>query len=98
MPRPRNSTEMRPSIPAPEALPLFEGGAFFVSVTMGSFLTPALWDGDDLDPDSPAGHEIGLTVETPIGAIPVGSQAEGFAVLPEGRLERCSSLGFPSNT
>jgi hypothetical protein len=80
MPRPRNSTEMVPSMPGSKALSFFEIGTLLVGFALVRFLSATLRDTNHLHTLSLAQLHILLTEETPIRTIQLWDVAEHFLV------------------
>ena len=80
MPRPRNSTEMRPSMPALKRCPCLKAGALLIGVAMGNSLAAGLRDAHDLDAAALAQRQVTLAVEATIRTVEVGGTAKGLLV------------------
>ena len=84
MPRPRNSTEMRPSMPARKRWPCLNSALFSHASRSGVFLPPRCGMHTTLTPSSRARGHVLLTEEAAIRAIQFRSPAKGLLVALEG--------------
>src|SRR5207253_7169274 len=80
IPRPRNSTEMRPSMPAAKSLAFLERRAALESVLLSRLVSSALRDGDLSDSVFFAGLHIVRAEEAPIGGVEFGRAVKGLLV------------------
>ena len=80
IPRPRNSTEMRPSMPARKRWPLLNSRLFSSGFALGRFGAAPLWDAHHLDASLLARRYIAFAEEAAIRTIQFGHVAEGLLV------------------
>src|SRR5215471_2502738 len=83
IPRPRNSTEMRPLNASTEFLALLEGRGFLQSLAFRRPATAALRKADHLYGSFLTRRHVALAVEAAISGIQFRSMVEGLTVTPE---------------
>ncbi len=85
MPRPRISTEMRPSMPARKRWPCIERWRSFETLALRRLAAAALWNAHRRDSAAHAGGNALLAKEAAIGAIEVRGTAKDATVTLERR-------------